>query len=128
MKAAWYATTKLSNVFFIKSVHPDRFYQLLRNAACAVGNSSSFLREGAYLGTPAVIVGSRQKNRDRRKNVIEVSRDASAIEAAIQKQLHHGRYPTDPFFGVGDTSIRIANILATVNPPIQKVFHSYPQR
>ena len=35
-----------------------------------LGNSSAALREGSYLGIPAVSVGDRQKVREHSKNVI----------------------------------------------------------
>ena len=38
----------------------EDYARLLNAASCIVGNSSSALREGAFLGTPAVNIGSRQ--------------------------------------------------------------------
>lgn len=39
--------------------------------AVIVGNSSTSVRECAYLGTPAVVIGSRQAGRQRGPNVLE---------------------------------------------------------
>lgn len=126
MLQQWYEAERPARAHFQKSTHPDVFYRLLANAACAVGNSSSFIREGAFLGTPAVLIGDRQHGRDRGRNVAEVPAESEAIGAAIARQLAHGRYPSDGMFGRGDAAARIAEILSTVNPPIQKQFHSYP--
>jgi UDP-N-acetylglucosamine 2-epimerase len=84
------------------------------SAACIIGNSSSALREGAFLGTPAVNIGSRQSNRERSQNVIDVDSSADAIEAAIRTQISHGRYARDPLFGDGNAGQKIAEILANI--------------
>lgn len=121
--AEWKEKIKPSYAVLTKLLRPDRFARLLAGAACALGNSSSFIREGAYLGTPAVIVGSRQQGRECGKNVREVSADPDAIEQAVREQMAHGRYASDAMFGDGTAGKRIVEILATVNPPLQKRFH-----
>lgn len=112
-----------SYLFATKLMQPDNYLRVLAHAACAVGNSSSFIREAAYLGTPAVLVGSRQQGRERGENAIEIEADAAKIEAAVRRQLAYGRYPQDSLFGDGTAGAKIAEILATANPPIQKKFH-----
>jgi UDP-hydrolysing UDP-N-acetyl-D-glucosamine 2-epimerase len=106
-----------------KHFTPEDFYRVLNAAEVAVGNSSSFIREGSYLGTPAVIVGSRQQGRERVKNVVEVSQNRDEIAEAIKRQLKRGRYPPSALFGDGNASERIAEILASIEPAIQKQFH-----
>ncbi len=118
----WLEKEKPENVFFTKHLHPDDFYKYLRNAACAVGNSSSFIREGAYLGTPAVLVGSRQNNRERAGNAIEVSNDKESLKAAILSQINRGRFAPSSVFGNGGSALRIADILAGVDLDVQKCF------
>jgi len=120
---AWRAAANPSFAFFAKHLPPDDFYRVLANAVVAVGNSSSFIREGAYFGTPTVIIGSRQRNRDRGKNVMEVGVNVEEIKKGIEAQLRHGRYPSDKLFGDGQTGKRIAELLATTKPNIQKEFH-----
>ena len=78
---------------FYRNFSPEDYVRLLDNCACLVGNSSSGLREGAFMGVPCVNIGTRQQGRERAENVIDVGYDASAIEAAIRKQLKHGKYP-----------------------------------
>lgn len=114
------------SVAFFKHFTPQDYYRVFAHAAVAVGNSSSFIREGAYLGTPAVIVGDRQRNRERGKNVIEVAPQKTEIRAAIQQQIVHGRYPEDLLFGDGNAAGRIVKILAGLelsNIPVQKSFY-----
>ena len=119
----WLENDKPDDVFFTKHLHPDDFYKYLKNAAAAVGNSSSFIREGAYFGTPVVLLGSRQKNRERAENVLECDGDdAEEIKAAVLSQCKKGRYDKSLSFGDGQTGQKIADLLADVKPDIQKCF------
>jgi len=105
---------------FFRNLPPELFARLLAHAACMVGNSSSGLREGAFLGTPVVTVGSRQQNREHARNVVEVSHDVDAVADAIAAQIAHGRYQRDTMFGDGEAGARIAEHLAGTLPPVQK--------
>lgn len=120
---AWMREVKPAGFHRIKWAHPDRYLRALAGAACVVGNSSSFIREAAYLGVPSVLVGSRQQGRERGENAIEVAPDGAAIERAVRQQIAHGAYPRDLRFGDGHAGEKIAEILARENPPIQKRFY-----
>ncbi|MYD86881.1 MAG: UDP-N-acetylglucosamine 2-epimerase (hydrolyzing), partial [Acidobacteria bacterium] len=86
--------------------------RLINRAACLVGNSSSGIREGAFLGVPCVNVGSRQRGRERGPNVIDVPHAADGIEAAIGRQVAHGRYQPSHIYGDGHAAERITAVLA----------------
>ena len=103
---------KLDNVHFFKNLPPEDFLRLLYNSRGIVGNSSVAIRECAYLGVPAVNIGTRQSGRDRGGNVIDVDYDRQAILAAIRRQFGAGRLPSDPIYGVGDAGGRIADAIA----------------
>jgi UDP-hydrolysing UDP-N-acetyl-D-glucosamine 2-epimerase len=105
---------------FFRNLPPEVFVKLMAHCACMVGNSSAAIREGAFLGTPAVTVGTRQQNRERGPNVVEVSHDPDEIGDAIRSQIGRGRYPSSSLFGDGSAGKRIAEILATARPGIQK--------
>jgi len=109
-------------VKLFKSFTSEDFYRVLHGAAVAVGNSSSFIREGSYLGVPAVLVGNRQQGRERADNIIEVSYDKEKILVALKRQLEHGRYPQSSLYGDGTAAKKIADILATTTPNVQKKF------
>ena len=105
--------------FYINFAVSD-YVRVLNNAACIIGNSSSALREGAFLGVPAVNIGNRQASRERGPNVVSVGHDAAEIEAAARHQLDHGRYESSSLFGVGTAGKRIADILTEAEFRIQK--------
>mgnify|MGYP003394467427 CR=1 FL=1 len=102
-------------IYYHKNFSPEDYARVLNNAVCCVGNSSSFIREGAYLGVPAVLVGDRQKGREHGANVAFADYDAQQIAAAIRRQSEHGRYPGDRRFGEGDAGPRIAAELARLD-------------
>ena len=70
-----------------RNFSPEDYAILLKNSACTVGNSSSFIREGCFLGVPSVIIGSRQNKRESGKNVVRVNYSKEEIISAIKKQL-----------------------------------------
>ena len=82
---------------------------------CLVGNSSSGIREGAFIGTPVVNVGSRQNARERGNNVITVPNVTEEILDAINKQLKHGNYKQNHIYGDGSAGVKIAEILNKIN-------------
>ena len=104
----------LRNVHFLRSLPPEEFNRLLNQSAAIVGNSSAAIREGAYLGTPAVNVGSRQSGREQGPNVLDVTYDRAAITEAICKQLDHGRYPRSTIYGDGTAGLRIGETLSAL--------------
>lgn len=100
---------------YYRNFSPEDYARVLANACCCVGNSSSFIREGAYLGTPAVIVGDRQVGREHGANVQNAPHERSAIRTTVAEQLRKGRFPSDPLFGRGDAGQRIADALARLD-------------
>jgi UDP-hydrolysing UDP-N-acetyl-D-glucosamine 2-epimerase len=105
---------------FFRNLPPELFARLLAHTECFVGNSSSGLREGSFLGTPVVTVGSRQRNREHGHNIVEVGYDADEIADAIRDQARHGRYERDELFGDGTAGRQIADHLTRELPPVQK--------
>ena len=87
---------------------------------CAVGNSSAPIREGAFLGVPAVNIGTRQSGRDRGPNVLDVGYDRREIVDGIRRQLAHGRFESDALYGDGHAGGRIADVLARATLTVQK--------
>ncbi len=98
----------------------EDYARVLNNAACVLGNSSSGIREGSFLGTPCVSIGTRQQGRERGENVSVAPHDAGEIVKAVRAQIEHGRYEKSIRFGDGKAGRRIAGILAEIEVPIQK--------
>jgi UDP-N-acetylglucosamine 2-epimerase len=105
---------------FYKNLPVDTYVRLMARTQCLVGNSSSGIREGAFIGTPVVDIGTRQSGRERGHNVIEVPHDTIAIRRAIERQIQHGRYARDSIYGDGDAGTRIAAVLAEATVTVQK--------
>ncbi len=105
---------------FYRNFSPEDYLRLIKHCACLVGNSSSGLREGAFMGLPCVNIGTRQQGRERGPNVLDVPYEAGKIEAAIRRQVAHGPYQPSTLFGDGTAGVQIANLLATADFRIQK--------
>ena len=48
----------------LTNLAPELYLKVLARTACAVGNSSSFVRDASFFGTPVVLVGRRQDGRE----------------------------------------------------------------
>ncbi len=111
---------KAEKMHFFKNLPIDTYVKLMARTACLVGNSSSGIREGAFIGTPVVNIGSRQANRERGHNVIDVGHERQDILKALTHQIGNGRYDSQPVYGDGAAGPRIADILATKTVGAQK--------
>lgn len=110
----------MRNVHFYKNMNPLDFLSLLINSRGIVGNSSVAIRECAYLGVPAVNIGSRQSGRDRGRNVIDVEYDHKAIQAAISQNFNSTERHSDLLYGDGTAGKQIADVLAAAEFTIEK--------
>lgn len=108
------------NFHFYKNFSAEDFIRVLKNAACSVGNSSSFVREGAFLGAPCVGVGDRQNKREHGENVVFSSYDRRSIGAQIGKQLAHEPYKPNYLFGDGTAGEKIADKIPHLSPNLLK--------
>lgn len=101
----------LKKAHFFKNLPTDVYINLLDKCLCIVGNSSSGIREGNYLGVPCVNIGSRQNSRERGKNVINVPFEKKTIINAIKFQIKNGKYKKGTLYGDGNASKKIIKIL-----------------
>lgn len=108
------------------NISPDKYLKVLANTACAIGNSSSFVRDAGYFGTPVVLVGNRQDGRERDTHVIRVDPTVAEIKQAAKKQLANGRYRPSTLYGDGRVAQRIVETLVSIEPYTQKRLH-YPE-
>ncbi len=111
----------MSRVHFYKNMKPLDFLSVLINSKGIVGNSSVAIRECAYLGVPAVNIGSRQQGRDRGRNVIDVSYDEADIRAAIDRCWDSEERASDTVYGDGEAGRNIADVLSAADLSIEKM-------
>lgn len=107
-------------IHFFKNFSAEDYARIIYNSKCLIGNSSSGIREGSFLGVPSVNIGTRQEGREHGENVIHADYDSNKIYNAIKFQMKHGKYPRSSLFGDGNAGTKIADILSTCNLKIQK--------
>jgi UDP-N-acetylglucosamine 2-epimerase len=105
------------------NLSPEHYLKVLANTHCAIGNSSSFVRDASFFGTPVVLIGNRQDGRETDAHVMPVAPVADEVVAAVRAQLAHGRYAPSTLYGDGHVSERIADALTRLTPYIQKRLH-----
>jgi UDP-hydrolysing UDP-N-acetyl-D-glucosamine 2-epimerase len=98
---------------YVKNLPPETYLPLMAKTMCLVGNSSSAIREGAFIGTPSVNIGTRQTARQRADNVIDSDYSRSMIADAIADRIRRGRFESNPIYGDGQAGPKIAHLLAT---------------
>ena len=95
------------------------FLTILKHAKFILGNSSAAVREAEVFGTPAINIGSRQKNRSKNKEIINVEPKKDLILNAIQN-IENIRFDEKTFFGyVENTTEKFLNVLQ--NPLVWKI-------
>lgn len=105
----------------VGSLPLESYATILRHARVLVGNSSSGIREAAFLGVPVVNIGTRQQARGRGRNVVDVPEfRRDEIVRASRAQIEHGPYQSDPLYGDGSSGRRIAEVLTGPLPALQK--------
>ena len=113
---------RLKNVFFSKNFEVEDYNFLLMKAEVLIGNSSSFIREGSFLGTKAIILGDRQQGREHDNNVLFISKvTLLSLKKAYSKILSKTDISKSKRFGDGKAAQKMIEILETIElPSIQK--------
>ncbi len=104
----------LKKAHFYKNLPTDIYIRLMDNTLCIIGNSSSGIREGNYIGVPCVNIGSRQNSRERGINVLDVGYEKNKIIKAIEKQISVAKYKKGKLYGNGDAGKKIVKILKKI--------------
>lgn len=116
------AIEKYKNYPFLqihKSLPRDVFLGLMKVASVIVGNSSSAIIEAPSLKLPAVNIGTRQTDRERGDNLIDVSHNKNEIKRAILKSINDKNFKTkvnkgkNPY-GDGKSAERIVKVLSKI--------------
>ena len=109
------------------SLRFEFFLSLLNNSEFMIGNSSAGIREAEIFGIPTVNIGSRQKNRTKSKNIINVDNNKDNILKAISKVGDKKIKPVS-HFGDGDSSKKFYEIITNEkiwNISVQKQFSDF---
>jgi UDP-N-acetylglucosamine 2-epimerase (hydrolysing) len=110
----------------IPSMRFAHFSELMKNAACLVGNSSAGVREAPFLGIPSLDVGTRQTNRAQAESVTACDAfDTSTIQQFLAQEWGR-RHARHTGFGEGRAADRFAAIISQPEfwtHGLQKAFH-----
>lgn len=101
----WNNNTK-PNVRFFSHLDPETYIKVMYNASVCIGNSSSFIREGSYLGCPTVLIGARQIGRELGPNVLSFDNFRQGIADA--RNFPRTR---STLYGDGKATERILSVL-----------------
>ena len=109
--------TSLPFLYVAKNIPRLEFINLLRRASCLLGNSSAGILEAPFLKLPVINVGNRQKERFHSENIQFIAHDQTAIVTALRRAIFDLDYRNQVFscsnfYGEGNSSIKIADILA----------------
>lgn len=102
---------ELKNFRFYRNLDLPDYIACMSKAKCIIGNSSSGIRDGSFIGTPCVDIGTRQNRRLKGQNTISVPVDKGKILQAIRQQVAVGKYEADTIYGDGHASRRFCEIL-----------------
>ena len=91
-----------------RAMGPDDYARMMAACRVMVGNSSSALRDGAWIGTPAVNVGDRQRGREHGENVTDCPSRTDAIVHQLEHQISHGPYRSSTLYGDGTAGEKVA--------------------
>jgi UDP-N-acetylglucosamine 2-epimerase (hydrolysing) len=113
------------NFKIFPSLRFNYFLSLLKNADFVIGNSSTIVREAEVYGTPAINIGTRQNNRNKSKEIINIPCKKLKVVQAI-KDVDGIRFkPKSFFYPVDSCSAEFLKILSesTIwNRNLQKQF------
>lgn len=110
---------KYKQLFLFKNLDRLNYINILRNASCLMGNSSSGIIEAPSLGLPVVNIGSRQLGRKDVGNVIFVDNNKMQIALALKKSMIDKTYInsvkkiSNPY-GDGKSASKIVEALTSI--------------
>jgi len=104
----------LKNYKIVKNLPIEYYIPLIKNCKCLLGNSSSAIRDGAFIGVPAINIGNRQNHRLRGNNVVQSKESESSIYKNIKKQ-YGKKFRPSFIYGNGNTGKKIIEILKRLN-------------
>jgi UDP-hydrolysing UDP-N-acetyl-D-glucosamine 2-epimerase len=98
------------NFYMIRHMPLEGFIHTLAHSVCMISNSSSGIREAASFGVPVINIGSRQADRERNKNVIDIFDRYDELKACIGKYMEC-RFDIENIYLKRDCAARIAQAI-----------------
>lgn len=95
----------------IPSMRFAHFSELMKNAACMLGNSSAGVREAPFMGIASLDIGTRQTNRAVAPSITTCSASDRAAIATFLADEWGKKYPRDHGFGSGRAADRFVAVL-----------------
>ncbi len=95
----------------IPSMRFAHFSELMKNAACMIGNSSAGVREAPFIGLASLDIGTRQTNRAQAPSVMACAATDHAAVAAFLADRWGKATPRHDGFGVGRAADRFVAVL-----------------
>jgi UDP-N-acetylglucosamine 2-epimerase (non-hydrolysing)/GDP/UDP-N,N'-diacetylbacillosamine 2-epimerase (hydrolysing) len=111
---------KKSGLSWYPSLSTEEFINVYRHIWAIVGNSSSGIHESSTFGIPAVNIGTRQQDRERASNIIDVGYNKTEIKEGIEKALFDKDFRKkvenikNPY-GIGNSSKKIVKLLKSLS-------------
>jgi UDP-hydrolysing UDP-N-acetyl-D-glucosamine 2-epimerase len=103
---------------------PEKYLTLLASVKCCVGNSSSFVRDASFFGTPVVLIGNRQKGRIKTCNIRWYqSYDLSTLHITIKTHEQNHFKPSN-YYGRFGICSSIVDALRKAEPYSLKMEHT----
>lgn len=100
----------LPNISLFSGISPVEYACILRISRLLIGNSSSFIREGAALGRSTILLGDRQRGRDLEKNATICARLADLPTMFDER---YGRvFEPSTRYGSGNAGIAMCDVLS----------------
>ena len=112
----------------IPSMRFAHFSELMKNAACMVGNSSAGVREAPFLGIPSLDIGTRQTNRANAPSLFTARASDTTTIAAFLTDEWGRSYQRHTAFGSGSAAQRFLEVLQDDgfwSASMQKRFHDH---
>ncbi len=113
-------------LYLFKNLPVEVYLQLMFQAKCLIGNSSSAIREGEFMEVPSVNIGTRQNSRLRGNNIFDCDYSEKEIFSAINHQISLDKKPkSEHLYGNGEAANSIAKILIDTNIENTQKLNSY---
>jgi len=93
--------------YYYKHLALPIFVNVMANAKCFIGNSSSIIRESASFGIPAINLGKRQKNREQNENTFNCEFDSDKI-VELYNRVENMEFMSGNFYYAEGASKKIA--------------------